>query len=137
MGLRQKHKVQTFSFRISKIVAVLFILAVVFVTARFAAGPTPFPAAGLHPEPLYVRLEKQNIREYVLGERYGQLPETLARFRTEQIRREYVLGERYGVAPQQEADNKALREVWLGERYGQVPDAGSYVPQMRLFLLTG
>ena len=109
-----------FTYRISKIVAVLLLLAAVFVTASFVVGPVRFPAGQLHAEPLYIVLEKQNIREYELGERYGQLPEKLAQFSAEQIRREYLLGERYGVTPQQDVSNNALREYWLGERYGQI-----------------
>ena len=83
-------------YRISKIAAGLLILILMFVTVNFVAGPARSPAATLHAEPLHVVLEKQNIREYELGERYG-------------------------VTPQAYAEQQALREYWLGEKYGQTP----------------
>jgi len=42
-------------------------------------------------------------REYELGERYGESPESSAMFRAENIQREFSLGERYGVTPQEYA----------------------------------
>ena len=108
-------------YRISKIAAGLLILILMFVTANFVAGPARSPAATLHAEPLYVVLEKQDIREYELGERYGQLPQNSVHLSVEQIEREYILGERYGVTPQGYAEQQALREYWLGEKYGQTP----------------
>jgi hypothetical protein len=71
--------------------------------------------------PTYSESKDQALREYKLGERYGESPVSSAIFSAEQIQREYVLGERYGVTPQQYAHDKALREYWLGERYGQTP----------------
>jgi hypothetical protein len=59
----------------------------------------------------------QVLREYQLGERYGETSLTSA----EKIQREYLLGERYGVTPQQYTQAQIQREYWLGERYGQTP----------------
>jgi hypothetical protein len=41
----------------------------------------------------------QSRREYLLGERYGEIPQNTVLFGVEQIRREYMLGERYGQTP--------------------------------------
>jgi|GEM_PF-1512769 len=64
---------------------------------------------------------EQALRDYQLGERYGELPQNVALFSAEQIRRELLMGERYGITPQGYAEKNALREYWLGERYGQTP----------------
>jgi len=64
---------------------------------------------------------EQIQREYNLGERYGEIPHGIAGFSAEQIWRAYWLGERYGQTPQQYIREQALREYWLGERYGQTP----------------
>jgi len=115
--------------RISRPAVILLILAIASVTVSFVAQRAGFLTANgsydrsekIPAEPAYITLEKQINREYVLGERYGQMPENVTQFSAEQIQREYVLGERYGVTPQSYAQEKALREYWLGERYGQTP----------------
>ena len=74
----------------------------------------PVLVGGFSPEQLQ--------REYILGERYGALPDQNASLIAEQkIHREYILGERYGVMPEKYTLEQALREYWLGERYGQTP----------------
>jgi hypothetical protein len=70
---------------------------------------------------VYTESNEQALREYQLGERYGDLPPHVAQFSAEQVQREYILGERYGVTPQEYIHEQALREYWLGERYGQTP----------------
>ncbi len=91
---------------------VIALAAVIAFTAR-AALATSGSA--------YHQSAEQVLREYQLGERYGETPPHVAQFSAEQIRREYILGERYGVTPQGYAEQQALREYWLGERYGQIP----------------
>lgn len=71
------------SNRISKIVLVLLALAVVLVSVSFATRS-------------HVALHENAVREFQLGERYGQTPQEYSR-------------------------EQAAREVWLGERYGQTP----------------
>jgi hypothetical protein len=107
-----------FTNRVSKIVIVLIVLAIASVTVSFVARP-PAQLVASHMEPRYVVLERQAIREYVLGERYGEMPHNAVLSTAEHIQREYSLGERYGVTPREYARQQALREYWLGERYGQ------------------
>ena len=90
--------------RISKIVFVLLALTIALLTVSFIARPTGIPGVNrstnsveqLPGQPAYIAMEKQDIREYILGERYG-------------------------VTPRDYAHEQALREYWLGERYGQTP----------------
>jgi hypothetical protein len=70
---------------------------------------------------LHLQTKEQALREYQLGERYGEILSHVVQFSAVRIHREYILGERYGVTPQQYAHEQALREYWLGERYGQTP----------------
>lgn len=72
----------------------------------------------------YSESNDQTLREYQLGERYGEMPSNSARFTEEQSLREYYLGERYGETPQDSSRFSAeqmLREYILGERYGVTP----------------
>lgn len=115
--------------RISKSAVILLVLVVASVTVSFVAQPAGFLTANrsserreqISVEPAYIALERQINREYILGERYGQMPQAVTQFSAEQINREYILGERYGVTPQRNTEEQALREYWLGERYGQTP----------------
>ena len=70
---------------------------------------------------VYTESKEEALREFQLGERYGETPSHVAEFSAEQIHREFILGERYGVTPQSELQTQILREYWLGERYGQTP----------------
>ena len=106
-----------FTNRVSKIIVILVVLAVASVTVSFVAGPAVNSAPNKI-EPRYVALEKQAMREYVLGERYGETPLWIVPSSAENIRREYLLGERYGATPREFTREQALREYWLGERYG-------------------
>lgn len=90
------------------------ILVVLLATAAFAARNVVSNHA-------YVESKEQTLREYQLGERYGETGRNTPLFSKEQIEREYTLGERYGVTPAEYAHQQALREYWLGERYGQRP----------------
>ena len=93
--------------------AVVVALAIQQVIATKAILPE---TAGV-----YTESKEEALREFQLGERYGETPSHVAEFSAEQIHREYILGERYGVIPQGYAKQQALREYWLGERYGQTP----------------
>jgi hypothetical protein len=96
--------------------AVLVVVLALAVQQAFATKAIVQEAGGI-----YTESKEQALREFQLGERYGELPPHVAEFSAEQIRREYFLGERYGVTPQGYAEQQALREYWLGERYGQTP----------------
>jgi hypothetical protein len=87
------------------------IVAAVLVVVVALAVQQAFATKAIAPETnnLYTQSKEQALREYQLGERYGLLPEHVARFSAEQIKREYILGERYGVLPQQYARNKSYR----------------------------
>ena len=89
---------------VSKIFIILLVLVVAAVTTSFISHSANSSVAN-HPsdnskpmpaEPAYVALEKQTLREYQLGERYGETPQDFAQ-------------------------QKLLREYWLGEKYGQTP----------------
>jgi len=103
----------------------LFVLSVVIAlvaVVAFAAREVFAPAVvAADAENSFTQSEEGAIREYELGDRYGELPGYIDGFSPEQIQREYILGERYGVIPQGYAQQLALREYWLGERYGQTP----------------
>lgn len=99
------------------IVAALFIVVVALVTRQALATRANAPDANS----VYTESKEPALREFQLGERYGQLPAHAVLWSAEQIRREYFLGERYGVTLQEYAEQQALREYWLGERYGQTP----------------
>ncbi len=90
------------------------VLAVLLATAAFAVRNV----VSNHP---YTESKEQSLREYQLGERYGETAGNSVLFSKEEIQREYMLGERYGVTPAEYARQQALREYWLGERYGQRP----------------
>ena len=106
-----------FTNRYSKIVVAIIVVAVALVTASMIdAGSTSVSV---------VESREQALREYQLGERYGEIPQNAAQFSAAQMRREYILGERYGVTPQKYTYELALREYWLGERYGQTPIVSS------------
>lgn len=100
----------------------LIVVAALVVVVALAIQQV-FGTKAIIPETggVYTESNAQVLREYQLGERYGELPAQVAQFSVEQIRREYILGERYGVTPQGYAEQQALREYWLGERYGQTP----------------
>ena len=101
--------------RFSKIVVLLVVVAVALVTASFVTNQVKTYRSS------YIESKAQILREYQLGERYGESPLHVAQFSAEQIRREYILGERYGVTPQEYTHEQALREYWLSEKYGQTP----------------
>jgi hypothetical protein len=87
------------------------IVAAVFVVVVVLAAQQAFASKAIAPETdnVYSESKEDALGEYQLGERYGVLPEHVARFSAEQINREYILGERYGVMPQQDARNKSYR----------------------------
>src|SRR5512138_3750794 len=100
-------EIKMFTNRISKIIVILVVLAIASVTVSFVARPDTNPTPNKI-EPPYVALEKQAMREYVLGERYGETPLRIIHSNAEQVRREYLLGERYGVTPERYTQEKAL-----------------------------
>jgi len=69
---------------------VVAIAVVVVFAARTALAST---------NPNYHQSAQEALREYVLGEKYGVVPQGPAQFTPDQILREYILGERYGVTP--------------------------------------
>jgi hypothetical protein len=87
------------------------IVAAILVVVVALAAQQAFATKAIAPETNnhYTQSKEQALREYQLGERYGALPEHVARSSAEQIHREYILGERYGVIPQQDARNKSYR----------------------------
>jgi hypothetical protein len=97
--------------RLLILLAVIALAATASFTAQRAFSNANFPYSAKDSE----------LREYRLGERYGESPESSGMFSVEHIQREYTLGERYGVLPQEYTHEQALREYWLGERYGQTP----------------
>jgi hypothetical protein len=99
------------------------IVAAVLLAAVALVLQQGFATKAIVPETrgVYTESKEQALREYRLGERYGEIPALIAKFSAEQIRREYILGERYGLTPQGYAEQQALREYWLAERYGQTP----------------
>jgi hypothetical protein len=99
------------------IVAAVLIVIVALGIQQVLATKAIVPETG----GVYTESKEQALREYRLGERYGEMPALIAKFSPEQIQREYFLGERYGVTPQAYTEEQALREYWLGERYGQTP----------------
>jgi hypothetical protein len=98
------------------VAAVLVVVVALAVQQAFATK-----ASVLETGSVYTESVEQALREFQLGERYGETPPDVVQFSAEQIRREYILGERYGVTPQGYTAEQALREYWLGERYGQTP----------------
>jgi len=91
-------------------IALVIVAAIAFTTQSFL----------LAPERTYQESTDQILRDYDLGERYGEMPQNTA----EQILHEYLLGERYGETPESITGFSAqqtLREYWLGERYGVTP----------------
>jgi hypothetical protein len=99
------------------------ILAAVLVVVIVLAAQHAFATKAIVPETsgVYTESNEQALREFQLGERYGEFPPHVAQFSAVPIRREFLLGERYGVTPQGYAEQQALREYWLGEKYGQTP----------------
>jgi len=100
-----------FTNRLLTLLVVVALAAVVAFTAQ-----TIFPS----PDRTYHESADQILREYDLGERYGETPSNSA----EQASRESVLGERYGDTPESNprfTAEQILREYWLGERYGVTP----------------
>ena len=97
------------------------IVSAVLVVIVALAIQQAFATQAITPNVKYSESKEQALREYRLGERYGEMPALIAKFSAEQIRREYFLVERYGVTPQGYTEQQALREYWLGERYGQTP----------------
>jgi hypothetical protein len=91
----------------SLIVATALVIVIVFAVQQVSA---------IRPS-VYSESSSRALREYHLGERYGETSPTSA----EKIQREYLLGERYGVMPEQYTQAQIQREYWLGERYGQTP----------------
>jgi hypothetical protein len=87
------------------------IVAAVLVVVVALVVQQAFATKAIAPETNnpYTQSKEQALRESQLGERYGVLPEDVARFSAEQINREYILGERYGVMSQQYARNKSYR----------------------------
>jgi len=163
--LRSK-EIEMFTKPVTKIFAVLLVLAVASITASFISGSPPASATDrsydrveqmraarsrvdssyslieqvrlgrtlnssvdrsydgleqMRNDRLHLQTKERALREYQLGERYGEIPSHVAQFSAVQIHREYILGERYGVTPQGYAEQQALREYWLGEKYGQTP----------------
>ena len=88
----------------------LIVVAVLVVVVALAVQQA-FATKAIAPETdnIYSESKEDALRDYQLGERYGVLPEQIARFSPEQLHREYILGERYGVMPQQYAHNKSYR----------------------------
>ena len=84
---------------------------------------------------VYTQSKEQALREYELGERYGETPVHVAIFGPEQIRRDHFLGDRYGETPQEYASEQTLREYWLGERYGVTPQEYSEQQILREYWL--
>ena len=87
------------------------LVAAVLVAVVALAIQQAFATKAIAPEAhnIYSQSKEEALRDYQLGERYGVLPEQIARFSPEQLHREYILGERYGVMPQQYAHNKSYR----------------------------
>jgi hypothetical protein len=87
------------------------IVAAILVVVVALAAQQAFATKAIAPETNnhYTQSKEQALHEYQLGERYGVLPEHVARSSAEQIHREYILGERYGVIPQQDALSKSYR----------------------------
>jgi hypothetical protein len=100
-----------FNLILAAVVVVIVTLAIQQIISTKAIMPE---TAGV-----YAESKEQALREFQLGERYGETPSHVAEFSAEQIHREYFLRERYGVTPQSELQTQILREYWLGERYGQ------------------
>ena len=96
--------------------SILFVVILLVATFAFMAQKAISNA-----NPTFIESKEQVLREYELGERYGETPGSFAMFSAEQIHRESVLGERYGVTPQEYVQQLTRREYWLGERYGQTP----------------
>jgi hypothetical protein len=107
-----------FTNRLFNLIIAAIGMVVVVLTVQQA-----FATKAIAPETtkVYTESREQALREYQLGERYGELPPHVTQFSAEQLHREYILGERYGVTPQGYVQQQALREYWLGERYGQTP----------------
>jgi hypothetical protein len=95
----------------SLIVASALVVVIVFAVQQVSAIRSN----------VYSESGSQVLREYQLGERYGESSQNSALSNAERIQREYALGERYGVTPQQYTQAQIQREYWLGERYGQTP----------------
>src|SRR5512138_312402 len=95
----------------SLIVAAVLVIVIVFAVQQVSAIRSN----------IYTESSSQLLREYQLGERYGESSQNSAISNAERIQREYVLGERYGVTPQQYTQAQIQREYWLGERYRQTP----------------
>src|SRR5512138_3463679 len=88
-----KKEIKMFTNRVSKIIVILVVLAIASVTVSFVAWPAANPTPNKI-EPPYIALEKQDMREYVLGERYGETPLQIVPSNGERLSREYLLGER-------------------------------------------
>jgi len=91
----------------SLIVAAALVIVIVFAVQQVSAIRSN----------IYSESSSQALREYHLGERYGETSLTGA----ERIQREYLLGERYGVSVQKFAQAQISREYWLGERSAHTP----------------
>jgi hypothetical protein len=59
--------------------------------------------------PLITDPAAKSVMDYLRAHGYGVLPEPVAQFSAVQLHREYILGERYGVMPQQYALSKTYR----------------------------
>ena len=100
-----------------RLFAVSMVIALVVIVVS-AISPAVAATGGDH---TFTQSKKEALREFQLGERYGELPENIGGFSPEQIQREYELGERYGETPARFSAEQIWREYWLGERYGQTP----------------
>jgi hypothetical protein len=75
-----------------------------YIRAHSSPRAQAVPEAEAQSVANYIRLHSDDLslREYLLGERYGVLPDQIALLIAQQkIHREYILGERFGVTPQQ------------------------------------
>ncbi len=118
--------------RLFNLSILIVLLAVVGFAVREVVGATAILA---DTKRTYIESNEQALRDYQLGERYGEIPSYIAEFSAEQIRRAYLLGERYGVTPDNQSKEQALLEYQSGERYGETPQEYAYKQILREYWL--
>ena len=110
-----------FASRISKFFIVLLVFVAALATVSFAVRSANAPTV----DRSYDAIEQMHALRFISSS-YDLVEQIRVKRSSMDVKnvaiREYQLGERYGELPQDVASEKAARKYWLGERYGQLPN---------------